>query len=65
MQKLLVDTNVKKKGSAKYMLEFCSGWMNIRWNKGGVMIISLILLSWHNSELKITSYLIYNIYYIN
>ena len=31
----------KKKGGAKNMLEFCGGWMNIRQNRGGAMIISL------------------------
>ena len=29
----------EKKGGAKYMLEFCSSWMNIRQNKNGTMII--------------------------
>ena len=49
--KLFNTVNVKvaswyiceKKGGAKYMLEFCSGWMNIRQNKDGAMIISLLV----------------------
>ena len=31
----------EKKGGAKYMLEFYSGWINIRQNKYGAIIISL------------------------
>ena len=31
----------EKKCGAKYKLKFCSGWMNIRQNKHGAMIISL------------------------
>ena len=33
----------EKKGGAKYMLKFCSGWMNIRQNKGGAIIIFLYI----------------------
>ena len=31
----------EKKGGAKYMLKFYSGWMNIKQNKGGAIIIFL------------------------
>ena len=34
----------KKKGGVENMLEFCSGWMNIRQKKGGAMIIFLFYL---------------------
>ena len=34
----------EKKGGAKYMLKVCSGWMKIRQNKGGAMIISHYLI---------------------
>ena len=32
---------IKKKCGTEIMLKFCSGWMNVRQNRSGAMIISL------------------------
>ena len=59
MQKWLVDINVEKKSSAKYMLKFYSDWINIRQNKSDIIIISLLFITKYKYNQNLKNHSIY------